>query len=85
MQLSGLWIWTTIFIVTATAQSIQGILDLVQRRLPEHEGNFEFRLVGNGTASSSITTKQNDQYSVSSTTGGKILVEGNSLIALASG
>jgi alpha-N-acetylglucosaminidase len=85
MQLSGLWIWTTVLIVTATSQSIQGILDLVQRRLPDHVGNFEFRLVESGNASSPITTKENDQYSVSSTTGGKILVEGNSLIALTSG
>jgi alpha-N-acetylglucosaminidase len=85
MQLSGLWIWATIFIVTATSQSIQGVLDLVQRRLPDHVGGFEFRLVGNGSASFSITTKANDQYSVSSTADGKILVEGNSVIALASG
>jgi alpha-N-acetylglucosaminidase len=85
MQLSGLWIWSTILIVTATSQSIQGILDLVRRRLPDHVGDFEFRLVGNGSASSSVTTKENDQYSVSSTAGGKILVEGSSLIALASG
>ena len=85
MQLSGLWIWATVLIVTAASQSIQGILDLVQRRLPDHVGNFEFRLVGNENASFSVTTKENDQYSVSSTAGGKILVEGNSLIALTSG
>jgi alpha-N-acetylglucosaminidase len=72
-------------IVTATSQSVQGILDLVQRRLPDHVGDFEFRLLGNGSSSFSITTKENDEYSISSTTDGKILVEGNSLIALASG
>jgi alpha-N-acetylglucosaminidase len=48
-------------------------------------GNFEFRLVGNENVSSSIMTKENDQYIVSSTADGKILVEGNSVIALASG
>jgi alpha-N-acetylglucosaminidase len=85
MQLSGLWIWATVLIVTAPSQSIQGILDLVQRRLPDHVGNFEFRLVGNENVSSSIMTKENDQYIVSSTADGKILVEGNSVIALASG
>lgn len=85
MQLSGLWIWAIILIVTATSQPIQGILDLVQRRLPDHVGSFEFRLVGNENTSFSVTTKENDQYSVSSTPDGKILVEGNSLIGLASG
>jgi alpha-N-acetylglucosaminidase len=87
MLLSRLWTCGTCLILGVTAQSTQGILDLVRRRLPNHVDNFEFRLFGNGTgqARSNSTNPANDNYIVSSTRDGKILVEGNSLIALASG
>ncbi|KAB8298656.1 hypothetical protein EYC80_000834 [Monilinia laxa] len=62
------------------AQSIQGLVDLLQRRIPAHADNFEFQLRGNYTLG--IT---NDDYLVSQSSVGKILVEGNSLSALASG
>ena len=83
MLLSSLWIWTTCLILGASAQSTQGILDLVQRRLPDHVNDFEFQLVTNGTGN--ITEPSNDNYIVSSTADGKILVAGNSLSALSSG
>ncbi|TVY80301.1 Alpha-N-acetylglucosaminidase, partial [Lachnellula suecica] len=74
-------------VVTAvTAQSTQGILDLVQRRLPNHVDAFEFRLTGNETFPISTAIRAvNDEYTISSTSDGKTLVEGNSVIALASG
>ena len=83
MLLSNLWIWTTCFILGTSAQSTQGILDLVQRRLRNHVNDFEFQLLVDGTGNS--TKPNNDNYIVSSQTDGKILVEGNSLSALASG
>lgn len=62
------------------AQSTQGVYDLVQRQMPEHANSFQFSLVdsiGNSTGY--------DQYVVSSTFDGKILVEGTTISALTSG
>lgn len=64
---------------TVVAQSTQGIYDLVQRRLPNHAGSFQFSLV-NATQSNSTF----DQYTVS-TANGKVFVQGNTLSALSSG
>ena len=66
------------------AQSTKGIYDLLQRRMPSHTSSFELSLVdsignGNGNASGY------DQYVVSSTSKGKILVQGTTLSALSSG
>lgn len=72
-----------IFIVAVqaeAAQSTQGLVDLLERRLPAHVDHFEFQIRGNYTLG--VT---NDEYAVSQTLTGKILVEGNSLSALASG
>lgn len=69
----------------AVTQSTQGILDLVARRLPSHVDSFEFRLTANESLPIIVSTKTNDVYQVSSTSNGKILVEGNSLSALSSG
>ena len=66
----------------ASAQSVQGILDLVQRRLPNHVAEFTFSIV-NATAASPF--KYNDEYTVSTSANGKILVEGNSLSAISMG
>ncbi|QSZ32336.1 hypothetical protein DSL72_001910 [Monilinia vaccinii-corymbosi] len=65
---------------TAASQSNQGLVDLLQRRLPAHADAFEFQLRGNHTLG--VT---NDEYVVSQRLAGRILVEGNSLSALASG
>ncbi|KAE9375356.1 glycoside hydrolase family 89 protein [Stipitochalara longipes BDJ] len=83
MLLSSLWIWTTCLALMAAAQSTQGILDLVQRRLPDHVDDFEFQLLTNVKGNS--TDPSNDNYIISSTINRKILIEGNSLSALASG
>jgi alpha-N-acetylglucosaminidase len=73
-------------VIAVKAQSTQGILDLVKRRLPNNIGDFEFRLTGNETYPISTAIREvNDEYFVSSTPDGKVLVEGNSAIALASG
>ena len=83
MSLPSIWIWITYLIFGTVAQSTQGILDLVQRRLPDHVDDFEFRLLASGTGNSSRPV--NDNYVISSTTDAKILVQGNSLSALSSG
>jgi alpha-N-acetylglucosaminidase len=75
-----LWLST---LLSAGAQSTQGIVDLVRRRMPGHANSFEFELVG----ASSTANQSNplDEYNVTSTSSGKILVQGTSLSALASG
>ena len=86
MQLLYPLVWVLGIVAFASAQSTQGIIDLVQRRLPDHIDHFTFQLLGNRSGPISTATNiSNDVYSVSSTPDGKILVEGNSLIALASG
>ncbi|KUJ18115.1 putative alpha-N-acetylglucosaminidase [Mollisia scopiformis] len=82
MRLSRCWLWVAF---VATVLSTQGIVDLVARRMPNHVDFFEFQLIGNKTVPAYSASKANDEYMVSSTTDGKILVEGNSLSALASG
>ncbi|KAH8696754.1 putative alpha-N-acetylglucosaminidase [Talaromyces proteolyticus] len=85
--LSGL-AWGWLGTVSATSQTIstQGIYDLVKRRIPQHVDSFEFSLV-NATPSVvlSASEKPNDQFVVSTSDDGKILVEGNSISALSSG
>jgi hypothetical protein len=86
MQLLNLIVWALAAAATATAQSIDGVLNLVKRRLPSHVDDFTFHLFGNQTGPiTSATNATNDQYTVSSISPGKIQIEGNSLIALASG
>jgi alpha-N-acetylglucosaminidase len=77
-------VWTS-FVAVALAQSTQGIIDLVARRLPSHADAFEFLLTANESLPIVVATKTNDEYRVSSTSEGKILVEGNSLSAISSG
>jgi alpha-N-acetylglucosaminidase len=84
MFLSGILVWTTFAGAVPATQSTDGILHLVKRRLPNNVDDFEFRLLENNAVP--LTAKPtNDEYGVSSTPDGKIMVEGNSLIALASG
>lgn len=86
MQFSVCLVWLMTAVVAVRTQSIQGILDLVKRRLPDHVDRFEFCHTGNETFPISTAIRAiNDEYTVSSTPDGKILVEGNSVIALASG
>lgn len=67
--------------VAASTPSTDGIRNLVKRRLPHHVDGFQFELV-NATASREWT---NDEYTVETGEDGTILVQGNSLSALASG
>ncbi|KAB5545833.1 putative alpha-N-acetylglucosaminidase [Coniochaeta sp. 2T2.1] len=64
-----------------TKVSTSGVEALVQRRLPQHVGSFQFQLVNTSTTD----TKGNDTYIVASVADGRLLVQGNSLSALLSG
>jgi alpha-N-acetylglucosaminidase len=84
MKILGLWIY--IVTVAAAQPTTLGIVNLLARRLPDHVDNFIFQLTTNTTGRfTSKTTPVNDEYIISSMPDGKILVEGNSQIALASG
>lgn len=75
------WLLVGILAPAALSLSTDGIYGLVKRRLPQHADSFEFALVNETKKNAAV----NDQYVVSSTSDGKILVEGNSLSALSSG
>ncbi|RDW92153.1 glycoside hydrolase family 89 protein [Coleophoma crateriformis] len=68
-----------------SAQSIDGVIGLLQRRLPDHVDSFTFRLSNLTSGVIANSSLQNDVYTVSSTTTSKILIVGNTPIALASG
>ncbi|KAJ6114723.1 hypothetical protein N7486_000501 [Penicillium sp. IBT 16267x] len=74
---SLLWLYAA---STVVAQSTEGISNLVQRRLPKHADSFRFSLV-NATQATNIY----DEYVVSTTANGTVLVQGSSLSALSSG
>ncbi len=61
-------------------KSTQGIYSLIERRMPLHADSFELLLVD-----SFVNTTGYDQYMVSSTSTGKIRVEGTTLSALSFG
>ncbi|KAH1545996.1 hypothetical protein KXX57_004166 [Aspergillus fumigatus] len=60
------------------AQSLDGIYDLVRRRMPKHVDSFRFSLVD-------FNSTNNDRFVVSTAANGTILVQGNSLSALSYG
>jgi alpha-N-acetylglucosaminidase len=62
---------------TTFAQSLDGIYDLVRRRMPKHTDSFRFSLVDFNST--------NDQFVVSTAANGTILVQGNSISAVAYG
>lgn len=66
------------------ASSTQGIVDLVQRRLPDHVNAFAFILQNSSVVANASGIARNDEYTVSCKNG-KVVVEGNSPIALATG
>lgn len=70
----------TVIVRATTLQSIQGLVNLLKRRLPAHVGDFEFHIQNNHTLG--VT---NDEYVVSQSATGKILIEGNSISGIASG
>ncbi|RFU26740.1 hypothetical protein B7463_g9605, partial [Scytalidium lignicola] len=65
---------------TGLTESTQGIYNLLQRQMPLHANSFELSLV---KSVGGVTGY--DQYEISSTHNGKILVEGTTLSALSSG
>jgi alpha-N-acetylglucosaminidase len=85
MYLSVVLLWISAALAADTAASTDGIRNLVKRRIPDHFDDFEFRLTGDQAEFPLIGQPAIDEYSVSSTVDGKILVEGSSPIALASG
>lgn len=85
MYLLVILLWVSAALAGSQTVSTDGIINLVKRRLPDHAGDFEFRFIGNVTKFPLTGQPPIDEYSVSSTPDGKILVEGNSPIALASG
>lgn len=86
MKVWNFVLWLGLVGIVVVAQSTAGIVDLVKRRLPAHIDAFTFNLQGNSAdLISSSNPARNDEYTISSTPDGKILVEGTSLIALASG
>lgn len=75
--LTALWL----FALPTDQATVDGIKELIARRLPNHIDQFQLQLVDEkGT-----NWTQNDQYSVSTASGGAILVEGNSVSAIAVG
>lgn len=88
MRYLSVLIWVGLSVATASTQTIstQGIYDLVKRRIPQYSDSFQFSLVNAiPTVFLSASDKPNDQYVISSTSDGKVLIEGNSLSALSSG
>ncbi|KAK4998166.1 hypothetical protein LTR66_002579, partial [Elasticomyces elasticus] len=85
MRFNHLAVCVTAFANIVTAQSAQGIVDLVKRRLPNHVHDFSFSLINNTSSTASAKSPQNDHYTVSTGHDGTINVSGNSPIALASG
>jgi alpha-N-acetylglucosaminidase len=81
-----IWVIEVVAVFAQAKTATDGILDLVKRRLPAHVDDFIFNLQGYKIdLISSSNPPTNDKYNISSTDDGKILVEGNSLGALASG
>lgn len=86
MQLLGIWfLCFGAFFAWTSAQSIDGVVGLLQRRLPDHVDSFTFRLSNLTSGAIANSSLQNDVYTVSSTATGKVLIVGNTPIALASG
>lgn len=70
---------------SSLAVSTQGLHDLVKRRLPDHVDSFTFSLNASLEAQDDNYIRKNDNFEVSSAPNGTILVQGNSLSALATG
>lgn len=69
----------------ASADYVQGIYDLVKRRMPQHADSFQFSLLDTVQNQSYHKNQVTDQYIVSTLQNGTVLVEGNSLSALTYG
>lgn len=69
----------------SVAVSTQGLRDLVKRRLPDHVDSFAFSLNASFGTQDGNYIRRNDHFEVSSASNGTILIQGNSLSALATG
>lgn len=67
----------------AAGASTQGLYNLIERRLPGHSPDFSFVL--NETLHLNETTRQNDYFTIGTSSNGSITVTGNSVSALATG
>lgn len=74
-----------LFASSASADYMQGIYDLVRRRMPQHADSFQFSLLDTVNDQPDHANQVKDQYVVSSLQNGTILIEGNSLSALSYG
>lgn len=73
-------------IASALQHSTKGITDLLKRRLPNHIDAFVFKLTHQQQVPiRSSTNVSNDAYTISATEDEKILITGNSPIAIATG
>ncbi|KAI3325998.1 glycoside hydrolase family 89 protein [Xylariaceae sp. AK1471] len=83
------WVFATGVVAIQTTASTVGVESLVQRRLPQHAKSFQFEVVdatnATQTETEAETERVNDSYIVSSTSDGKILVQGNTVGALFAG
>jgi alpha-N-acetylglucosaminidase len=69
------------FIQLIHCQSVQGIYDLIARRIPQHKDSFKFTLTNSGTVNN-FTHSRLDEYVVTTANDGTINVEGNTLSAI---
>jgi alpha-N-acetylglucosaminidase len=70
---------------SSVAVSTEGLQDLVKRRLPDHLDSFAFSLNASFETQDGDYIRKNDNFEVSSAPNGTILIQGNSLSALATG
>ena len=84
MRFSDIFVTLALCWAAVAAVSTQGLYDLIQRRLPNNTGDFVFELNEASTPSNS-SQLSNDEYIISTSTNSSIVIQGNSLSALATG
>lgn len=82
MRLAVLTLLAALF-ANAAAHSPQGLYNLLKRRLPSHCEDFVFTL--HDAAPADPSELINDEYTVSTTSNGTVTIQGNSVVALATG
>ena len=70
-----------LFALPTDQATVDGIQELIARRMPNHVDKFELQL----TDEKGTKWTQNDQYNVSTTPSGVVMIEGNSVSAIAVG
>ena len=77
-SVATVFVTTGLSIAAASSPGVQGLVDLVKRRIPAHVDDFEFILTENSIA-------DYDAYVVSTPTKGHVCIKSGSLSGLASG